>query len=325
MMTGSITGAASILSVTQPAVTRLIQETEHMVGTPLFVRRGRRLVPTTAADSLFEEVERVFVGLDQLNHFCDRLRGDEHRPIVVSTVPSLAMSVLPDVIRDFREQRQGSAFIINTRITDVTIGWVCSRKVDFGIGSKPFAIPGVVCEQISAFNSACALPPGHPLADKPVIHARDLQGEAFITLGSAEGTRQEIDRVFEANGIQPREIAESPMVGAACAMVMAGNGIALVDQFSSSIFLNQGLTLRPFEPAVPVATYAYWLDSVAPHYDRDLLLKMIKATAAGVTHKVAASYPSAVGVNGARRRYAPALAQPSAISVPVANHTPGKV
>ena len=64
MQTGTATGAASLLNVTQPAVSQLMTEMEGAVGFALFDRRGGRLVPTSHAALLFDEIERCFTGLD---------------------------------------------------------------------------------------------------------------------------------------------------------------------------------------------------------------------------------------------------------------------
>ncbi|MGH8435809.1 MAG: LysR family transcriptional regulator, partial [Pseudomonas sp.] len=73
ILTGSVTGAASRLFVTQPAISNVLREAEDRLGYPLFDRRGGRLMPTPLADMLFEEIERSFTGLEAINDFCEQL------------------------------------------------------------------------------------------------------------------------------------------------------------------------------------------------------------------------------------------------------------
>ncbi|MEA2816604.1 MAG: hypothetical protein QOI93_4305, partial [Rhodospirillaceae bacterium] len=109
MQTGTATGAASLLNVTQPAVSQLMTEMEGAVGFALFDRRGGRLVPTSHAALLFDEIERCFTGLDHVNAFCARLQNSDAHAIVVAAVPSMALTLLPvaigrymtDVAKDF--------------------------------------------------------------------------------------------------------------------------------------------------------------------------------------------------------------------------------
>jgi DNA-binding transcriptional LysR family regulator len=286
MMTGSVTGAASVLRVSQPAVSRTIHELEHVVGLKLFDRRGRRLVPTVTAELLREEVERCFVGIDSIDAFCRRQRTADRRINRLVAVPSGSLVILPGAIRGYRETVAPDVFHISTRNTDIVIGWVSSQKADLGIGSKPLRVPGIVCEPIGAFDSVCALPVGDPLARKLVVHVRDLDGRSFISLGRAEGARHRVDELLEEYDVTPNEVVESPMVSAACAMVRAGLGVALVDQYASSLFLNGEVILRRFEPAVTVTTYAYWTKDGGRNLDCERFADIVKTVSSEVTRRV---------------------------------------
>src|ERR1700738_3691425 len=65
MLTGSVTEAAKLMAVTQPAVSRLLRDFQALLKMELFERRGRGLVPTASATALYMEVERSFVGLER--------------------------------------------------------------------------------------------------------------------------------------------------------------------------------------------------------------------------------------------------------------------
>ena len=62
MNTGTITGAANMMAVTQPSVSRLIADLEIGLGFRLFERKGSRLQPTEEALRFYQEVERTFAG-----------------------------------------------------------------------------------------------------------------------------------------------------------------------------------------------------------------------------------------------------------------------
>ena len=59
MVNGSVVGAAKLMNLTQPSVSRTIALLEIRLGYPLFVRRGRRLLPTPQADALYREVDHL--------------------------------------------------------------------------------------------------------------------------------------------------------------------------------------------------------------------------------------------------------------------------
>src|SRR5690606_39861483 len=74
MLTGTITGAAARLNVSQPAISNCVKEAEERLGFPLFTRQHGRVFPTERATAIFSEIERSFTGLDTINS----LRSEEH-------------------------------------------------------------------------------------------------------------------------------------------------------------------------------------------------------------------------------------------------------
>ena len=79
MVAGSITGAAGILNISQPSVSRLIADLELSVGFALFRRVGRGLVATVEARRFFEAVEGMFMGVDRLRELADTIRTTRRR------------------------------------------------------------------------------------------------------------------------------------------------------------------------------------------------------------------------------------------------------
>src|SRR5947199_10019097 len=75
MLTGSVTEAARLMVVTQPAVSRLLRDFQALLKMELFERRGTGLVPTAAAMALYTEVKRSFVGLERFTAAVEEIRG----------------------------------------------------------------------------------------------------------------------------------------------------------------------------------------------------------------------------------------------------------
>ncbi len=276
MQTGTATGAASLLNVTQPAVSQLMTEMETAVGFALFDRRGGRLEPTPNAALVFDEIERCFTGLDHVSAFCDRLKTSSARAIVLGAAPSMALTLLPVAIGRYVADVAKDFFTLFPRHSNESIRLVGSRKVDIGFGSTPAALPGIRCEPIITHQAICVLPPGHPLAAKPHVEARDLHGEPFITMSRTEGVHAVVDDIFRREKIEVANVAECTMTTAACALVENGVGITLADPVGASFFLGRRAVLRRFSPAAPVTFYAYWLDGVAPHFRRDAFVEILK-------------------------------------------------
>ncbi len=107
MRLGSMTAAAHALSVSQPAVSRLIADLEANLGFALFERRAGKLFPTQDAHAFGSEVERMFYGLDRLERFAKDLRGLHQGALTLATLPMVSFSILPRTLARFLRDHAG--------------------------------------------------------------------------------------------------------------------------------------------------------------------------------------------------------------------------
>ena len=88
--TGSVTEAASVLGISQPAVSRLLTDMEKEVGFKLFSRVGRNLVPTAESRLLGEEVKRALSGLERIKDAARSIRSFKNAQLRVVTTPTFS-------------------------------------------------------------------------------------------------------------------------------------------------------------------------------------------------------------------------------------------
>jgi DNA-binding transcriptional LysR family regulator len=277
LQTGTATGAASLLNVTQPAVSQLMSEMEAVAGFPLFDRRGGRLVPTPLALTLYEEVERCYTGLDHLNAFCSRLGRSQAKSVVIAAVPSLALSIIPSAIARYIKEVRNDYFTLMPRHSNDALQLVGSQKVDLGFGPQRVSAPGIRCETVSEFEAICVLPLGHALAGRECVYARDLNGLPFIAMSRSEGFYELVGGAFEQEGVEITPVAESPMAAAACALVQNGVGVTLVGQGTAAAFLDKPVVFKRFRPRIPFTFYAYWLELSEPPSWRGKFIDIVKS------------------------------------------------
>ena len=94
----SVTKAAHLLSISQPAVSKHLKLMEHDVGFVLFERKGNQLEPTSEALALFEQVDQIYTGMDALSRFAADLRDNQLGRLSVAAMPLLAHRWLPSII-----------------------------------------------------------------------------------------------------------------------------------------------------------------------------------------------------------------------------------
>jgi DNA-binding transcriptional LysR family regulator len=260
MRTGSITGAAHLLGMTQPGASKLVAQTEELCGFPLFNRVQNRLVPTERASRLYEEAERVFAGMEGINRLVQRLRSDGPPRTVVAAIPMVAQEILPRAAANWLKSVETQLFVA-TRDAGGVLAMVTSRNADVGFVMSFLRTPGVRSQLIGRTRAMCAMPADHPLASKSIVTPADLHDQSYIAISRHEGQQQRIDSVLAAAGCRPREVAEMPLIIGAAAMAREGVGVTFADVFSARPWLEHGLVLRNFEPEVRFDYHAIWIDT----------------------------------------------------------------
>ncbi|WP_441523295.1 LysR family transcriptional regulator [Bosea sp. TAB14] len=103
MDSGSITEAANILRISQPAVSKALKLLEAELGLRLFARTTKGIAATEEARLLYTEVERTYFGMQNLARFAAGLSDRKQGRIVVSTIPALGIAWLPAMVARFSE------------------------------------------------------------------------------------------------------------------------------------------------------------------------------------------------------------------------------
>jgi DNA-binding transcriptional LysR family regulator len=247
MEAGGVTAAAERLRVTQPAVSKLIIELERSTRLVLFVRKKRRLVPTQEAQLLYEEIERVFLGVDRIGRYAMELREVKTGRAHIACLPSLGLSLVPTVIAQMAADVPAAHLTLHVRSSSRIVDWLLGQRVDLGISLVPVDHPSVEIEPLVRTKAVCALPRGHKLADLPRVTPGDLQGQSFISLRRDDDAAEMINRILDDNGVVRKTALETNLSEVACRLVRAGAGVSIVDPFTAARFGDE-IDVRPFVP-----------------------------------------------------------------------------
>lgn len=258
IVTGGITAAAQALNVTQPAVTRLIQDLQYALGLPLFVKRGARLVPTNEALSLYREVERQFVGLERIENAARNLRDGRAGSLRVAALPAFNVGFLPRIVGSYLKHKPDLEIALYGSISSQVVDWVTSGFCELGFAQLPLDFPGIDIEILPAMAPVAVLPTGHRLAAKAVLTPEDFVDEPFISLEQSTQLRYRIDALFSAHRVARQTRVETPLSMIACGLVAAGAGLSVVDPFTAEEYRGKGVEVRPLRPAVTYDIAIIW-------------------------------------------------------------------
>lgn len=250
MASGSVTRAGERLSISQPAVSQLIAQFERSCGFRLFNRQGSKITPTREAEALYNEVQRMFIGVGQIARVATALRDQNWGSVSVGAFPAIARRVLPEIVWSFCEAHPDTRFRLESMRSRSLIDAVAAQHVDFGLSILPGDRPEVVSTHLHRLRGVCILPAGHPLAERQTIRAHDLANEDFISLGPQDHSRFMIDRVFDELKVPRRSRIEAGQSETAFSFVAAKAGVAVVDPISAFNNDDTRIVVRRFEPTV---------------------------------------------------------------------------
>ena len=250
MLTGSISGAAKLLNVSQPAISRLIAYTETRVGLVLFERIKGRLYPTPEARRLFIEVDAVYQGVQRFNEVASDLVEKRSGTLRLVVSPSLGQTLIPIAITKFRERFPDVKIHLQTLISPHLAQALLTQQAEVGVATIfNDEHPNLAVSPIYENPLVAVLPSSHPLANRKKLHVRDLMGSNLIGYGLDTPYGQLIEQMFQEENLVPRLSIEVHLTHIACAMVQAGAGVAIVDELAIIGRIWNDIVVRPILPA----------------------------------------------------------------------------
>jgi DNA-binding transcriptional LysR family regulator len=239
-----------MLFITQPAISRLIADLEHRSNLKLFVRKPNRLEPTPEAQALYREVDRAFIGLQEIRRTAEAIANKQHGSLRIVAMPVCVDSFLPPLIAEFLQQHPHINIELESAPRIQALDLVRSQRLDLGIVSLSRREDvGLQVQSFCRQQAVCVLPANHRLADKAEIHARDLANEPFISLSRGSPFRARFDEIFIKAGIQRVFSIETRTQRTIYELVRRGAGVAILDPLVTDS-LDLDVVIKPFLPQV---------------------------------------------------------------------------
>jgi DNA-binding transcriptional LysR family regulator len=250
MLTGSISGAANLLHVSQPAVSRTISYTEQRLSLTLFERIKGRLYPTPEARRLFSEASLVYEGVHRFNAVADDLVENRSGHLRVACSPSLGQWLMPRAIAEFGRRFPDVRIILRTLLPEVLLQAILTQQVELGVAFLEDTHPNVQVRPLYENRLVAALPSGHPLAAHEVLHVRELHDQPFIGFASDIPFGQLVRTLCQDTGCTLQVKVEVQLAHVAHALVQAGVGIALIDELTANGPIWPNVVVRPVVPTI---------------------------------------------------------------------------
>jgi DNA-binding transcriptional LysR family regulator len=226
--TGSFTGCGRKLNVSQSAISRQILLLEEELGEPLFLRVGRQVRMTPAAENLVQLGQRVFQDVrETVGSITDRTRALKGTLRLAGGM-TVCLYVFPPLLKHLKRVHPGVDVRLTVATATRSVDEIKAGRVDAGLLTLPVEESDLETVPVMSEELLVVTMPSHPLAKRKKIMPADLAGEPFILFEPGSATRRVIDSLFVTEKIEPTVVMDTENVEIIKAMVKTGLGIGIV-------------------------------------------------------------------------------------------------
>ena len=221
--------AAERLRVSPPAVSARIRELEDRLGVRLFHRTTRSVVPTAEGERLGAAALQA---LEQLHGVADALRDEaalRHGRFSVATLPSMAATILPPAMAEFRGDHPGVEIGMIDAPEGRALEAVVSGEAAFGLLARaPPAHRDLLFEPLFRDDSVAVVAVGHPLAARRSLRLPELVDQPLLVPAVGTSVRAMVDEAFARFGLAFQPAYEAMNLATLLALAEAGFGVSFV-------------------------------------------------------------------------------------------------
>ena len=226
--TGSFSACGRKLHVSQSAISRQVMLLEEELGEALFLRVGKRVRMTPAAESLVHLGHRVFQDVrETVGGITDRAK-ELTGTLRVSGGMTVCLYVFPSLLKQLRRVHPRLDVRLTVASADRSVAEIRAGRVDAGLLTLPVEGADLTTLPVLQEELLVVTTPRHPLAKRRHIAPHDLADQPFVLFESGSATRRGIDDFFVTQHIKPTIVMETENVEIIKAMVKIGLGIGIL-------------------------------------------------------------------------------------------------
>lgn len=241
-----ITRASEELYLSQPAVTKIVQNLEQEIGQKLVERQGRRIALTYAGQVLRTYARRMFSLEREMEEALAALSDIETGEVTLAANPTMGIYLLPSIVASFRARypcvKINLEILKSREIVDDTLEW----RLDFGLVElDPSELPiGLEYETIAYDELILVVAPRHPWSELSSIKPEELRDGVLILREAGSGHRESIEHAFTHLGFSLSPLLTVPDSEVIKQMAVKGVGATIIPAMSVRRELEAGELLR---------------------------------------------------------------------------------
>jgi DNA-binding transcriptional LysR family regulator len=241
--TGSFSGAAQQLLMTQPAVSQHIQDLEASVGTRLFERGRRGVTLTPAGEQLRDYTRAIFQLVAEAENAITNVEHLAQGHMDIGATPGVSVYLLPEPIQTFHTRYPRLQVSVQTGITPQILHDLRLGKLDLGLIEGELDEPlhgSLAVQMLEVVEQWVVVGPKHPWWGRGEVGIDELGGQTFILRQRNSQTRIWLEGVFQQHGLHPRIGAEFDNVESIKRAVSNSESITVLPAYAVQHEVDQG-------------------------------------------------------------------------------------
>ncbi|WP_170332560.1 LysR family transcriptional regulator [Ruegeria arenilitoris] len=230
MQTGSVSAAGRRLNLSQPSVSRLLSDLEREFGVPLFRRRSKGVTPLPEAEEFYQEVERNFLALANLDEVATQIARKDRGSLSIATITAASLDIVPQALKRLNIAEKNIRIDWRVRSSNWILDYARfgAMRTGFAYVSRSLKEMNILYE--GSLPHVCFVPEGHPLsADQGALKLDQMAPYQII------GLRNEVESALSLSdlpvGEHPPVTVETSL--AALTLCKTCGGLPVVDAFTA--------------------------------------------------------------------------------------------
>lgn len=232
-MTGSVSGAAKSLNVSQPTVSKILRHAEDQLGFDLFYREKGRIFPTEKANLLFAQITPVYEQLNDLKKYTVMLKSTNVGRLRIAMTPAFSLQAVPKALAAFNAKHPDIPIEIETQHASEISRLIHNNTIDLGVVFEAIEQPGLEIKQLGTTEFVCVSPANKDVKSNS-IDLESLSALPLIQLNAKSPLGHMLNMKLEALGLFPNGstiVAETYHL--AKRLVEQGTGVAVIDKITA--------------------------------------------------------------------------------------------
>ena len=250
--------AAARCNISQPALSRRVQEVEEELGTRLFERQTRRVIVTPAGRLFVREAQRTLEQSHRTVSLVEAFAKRQDRSLVIGISQLADLPVFYPLIDNARRSAPSVSITVRTAFSSELILDLLRGDADLAIIDQPATARGIRFHQLAAEPLVVALPERLSVSSKPAINLSELTSAPLVLLSCAvDPGRTSIDRALSTIGARGFRIREAASVPELLDEVAIHGRIGLLRQPATRL-QRQGVVYKPLAETIQVGYALSW-------------------------------------------------------------------